>query len=156
MSLSILSKNFKATISIDKQTEFITISLKGWPPTLAFISNIGVDRWSIRAIPKVNQVIKWNCCYCTLWREHNKHNKLDHADKTDQLTDGIILDLRCLNCEEGEEVKKSTPSPPAPKKKKIGLTCKQTLALCGNAVKLFSLLSKRALNVLFLKEVRLW
>ena len=112
MSLSILSKNFKATISIDKQTEFITISLKGWPPTLAFISNIGVDRWSIRAIPKVNQVIKWNCCYCTLWREHNKRNKLDHADKTDQLTDGIILDLRCLNCEEGEEVKKSNPPPP--------------------------------------------
>ena len=147
MSLSILSKNFKATISIDKQTEFITISLKGWPPTLAFISNIGVDRWSIRAIPKVNQVIKWNCCYCTLWREHNKRNKLDHADKTDQLTDGIILDLRCLNCEEGEEVKKSNPPPP-PKK--------QTLALCGNAVKLFSFLSKRALNVLFLKEVRLW
>ena len=148
MSLSILSKNFKATISIDKQTEFITISLEGWPPTLAFISNIGVDRWSIRAIPKVNQVIKWNCCYCTLWREHNKRNKLDHADKTDQLTDGIILDLRCLNCEEGEEVKKSNPPHPPPKK--------QTLALCGNAVKLFSFLSKRALNVLFLKEVRLW
>ena len=149
MSLSILLKNFKASISIDKQTEFITISLKSWPPTLAFISNIGVNRWSIRAIPKV----KWNCCYCTLWREHNKHNKLDQADKTDQLTDWIILDLRCLNFEQGEEVKKSNlppPPRPLPKKKKLGFTCKQTLTLCGNAVKLFSFLSKRALSVLFL------
>ena len=46
-------------------------------------------------------------------------------------------------------LKKATPPPPPPKKKKLGLTC-------GNAVKLFSFLSKRALNVLFFKEVRLW
>jgi len=59
-------------------------------------------------------LIKWNCCYCTLLREHNKHNKLDQwtVDKTDQLTDGIILDLRCLNCEEGEEVKSFWPKRP--------------------------------------------
>lgn len=154
MSLSILSKNFKATISIDKQTEFITISLKSWPPTLAFISNIGVNRWSIRAILKVNaNKVKLLLLYVVTRKQQTQQIGSSGIRQISWQME-LYWIYAVLTEKRAKKLKKQPP--PLPEEKKLGFTCKQTLTLCGNAVKLFSFLSKRALNVLFLNEVRLW